>query len=297
MTSNLASLQRCLDLDLGLGESPVWDDRTNTLFFVDILAPALYRYHPDSGDVQRWDMPETIGSFGLCDDGRIVAALRSGVYLFDLETEVLELLAQPEPDRPENRLNDGKIGPDGAFWIGSMNDTADKTATAALYRVTMDGTVTQITDGLIISNGLAWSPDGTTMYHSDSRAAILWAYDFDISTGSATNRRAIKQFSGESGRPDGGAVDVEGGYWSAGVFGSRLNRIAANGTLLRRVDLGIPAPTMPCFAGDDLRTLYLTSLRTEQDGVVVPGGLYRLEGGVGVAGVPVHRFGAKPSSD
>ncbi|MCR8723504.1 SMP-30/gluconolactonase/LRE family protein [Frigidibacter sp. ROC022] len=291
MPPQSASVTRCLELDLGVGESPVWDDRTGRLVFIDILAPAIFRYDPESGAVERWDMPETIGSCGLCADGRIVAALRSGVFLFDPESGALDLLARPEPDRPGNRLNDGKVGPDGAFWIGSMDDTADKGPNAALYRVTADGAVTKVVEGLTVSNGLAWSADGRRMFHSDSRQTVVWIWDFDPATGAATNRREIRRLPEADGRPDGAAGDAEGCYWSAGVSAGCLNRLAQDGTLLQRVDVPILAPTMPCFAGPDLKTVYLTSLTTRRGDRAEAGGLYRLDGDLGIAGAPVARFG------
>lgn len=291
MTPETATATRCLDLDLGVGESPVWDAAGGRLVFVDILAPAILRFAPATGGLERWAMPESVGSCGLCPDGRIVAALRSGVFLFDPQTGGLEALARPEPDRPGNRLNDGKVGPDGAFWIGSMDDTPEKAPVAALYRVTAAGEVTTIATGLTTSNGLAWTPDGRMMFHSDSRQARLWGWDFDPSTGKVGNRRELRSFVETDGRPDGGAADAEGCYWSAGVSAGCLNRIAPDGTLLRRIDLPILAPTMPCFGGPDLRTLYLTSLTTERGGRRQAGGLYTLDIDPGVAGAPVARFG------
>jgi len=292
MQTRKAGTRRCLDLDLGVGESPVWDAETGTLVFVDIIAPALYRFHPEGGRLERWEMPEAIGSCGLTTDGRVVVALRTRVALFDPATGRFEDLARPEPDRPGNRLNDGKVGPDGAFWVGSMDDSPEKGPNAALYRIAPDGAARQITDGLTTSNGLAWTADGRTMFHSDSRQTVLWAWDFDPVTGEATNRRELRRFAEAEGRPDGGAADVPGTYWSAGVSAGCLNRIGADGTLLGRIDLDILAPTMPCFGGEGLRTLYLTSLTTQRGGRSEKGGLYALTDGPGVAGAPVARFGA-----
>lgn len=291
VTQETMPLRRCLDFDLGLGEGPVWDAATGTLLFVDIPAPALYRYHPDTGAVERWEMPEPIGSFGLCPDGRLVVGLRTGVFLYDLATRRLDLLARPEPDRPGNRLNDGKVGPDGAFWVGSIDMSAEHGRGGALHRIAPDGQITTVAEGLTISNGLAWSPDHRTMYHSDSRRTFIWAWDFDPATGAATNRRELRRQTIPEGRPDGAATDTEGCYWSAGVSAGCLNRFAPDGTLLRRIDLPILAPTMPCFGGPDLRTVYLTSLSIERDGRSDKGGLYVFENGLGVAGTPVARFG------
>jgi len=275
-----------IDTPLAVGESIVWDDRGRCLWFVDILAPAVFRLDPKTRELERWEMPAAIGSLGLSTDGRLVVALRSGVYLFDPRSGALEFLVHPEPDRPGNRLNDGKVGPDGCFWVGSMDDRADKEPVAALYRVTAEGTSIKVADGLTVSNGLAWSADGRTMFHSDSRQRFIAAYDFDPHTSTMSNRRVLRTMTDAEGRPDGAACDAEGYYWSAGVSAGRLNRIAPDGTIERQVALPAPAPTMPCFGGTDLRTMYVTSL---QRGGQDPGSLFELD--VGIAGAPIARFG------
>jgi sugar lactone lactonase YvrE len=274
-----------IDFDLAIGESPLWDDRRQVLWFVDILAPAIYRLDPDGGAGARFAMPDLVTSLGLCADGRLVAALRSGVHLFDPDSGALDFLVQPEPGRPMNRLNDGKVGPDGCFWVGSMHDAIPRQPTAALYRVTPQGRADKVLDGLKVSNGLAWSADGRTMYHADSRGPHVMAYPFDPATGMMGPGRLLAQLSEPQGLPDGAAVDVAGFYWSAGVTGGCLNRIAPDGEIVEVVDLPVPAPTMPCFGGAGLDRLYVTSLA--RDGM---GGTL-LVGDPGVAGVPIHRFG------
>jgi sugar lactone lactonase YvrE len=280
-----------IDIPLRVGESPVWDDRRGLLLFEDILAPALFAYDPASGRLQRWDMPAPVGSFGLCEDGRAIVALKTGVHFFDLATGRLEFFVHPEPDKPDNRLNDGKVGPDGCFWVGSMDDRPQREPVAALYRINPDGTSKRMVEGLTVSNGLAWSPDGRTLYHSDSSQRFLSAYNYDLASGDISNRRVLRTFEERDGRPDGAAMDAEGYYWSAGVSAGCLNRIAPDGTIERKLMLPVPAPTMPCFAGPDLKTLYVTSLTREVAGKPVPGTLLRVE--CDIAGVPVARFGTR----
>jgi sugar lactone lactonase YvrE len=283
-----AAATQLIDVPLGVGESPVWDDRRNLLLFVDIPAPALFAYDPATAGLRRWEMPAPIGSFGLCEDGRAIVALRTGIHFFDFSTERLELLVAPEPDRPDNRLNDGKVGPDGRFWVGSMDTAAVLRPTGALYRIDRDGTATRMLDGLTVSNGLAWSPDGRTLYHADSRQKFLSGYDYDTASGDISNRHVLHTFEDGDGRPDGAATDAEGYYWSAGVSAGCLNRIAPDGTIERKLRLPVPAPTMPCFAGPGLRTLYVTSLTTDRTGTTVHGTLLQVD--VDVAGAPVPRF-------
>ena len=283
------AVERLIDLPLGVGEGPTWDARAGVLWFVDILAPSLLRYVPPTGQLDVFPMPSPIGSIGLVPDGRILVALKSGIHLFDWRSGALDFLVAPEPDRPGNRLNDGKVGPDGRFWIGSMDDRPEKEPLASLYRVDAAGRCERMLDGLTVSNGLAWTPDGRTMFHSDSRQRFVQVFDFDPATGGLSNRRRIRDLSEEDGRPDGAASDAEGFYWSAGVSAGVLNRIGVDGRIDRTLRLPAASPTMPCFAGPDLRTLYVTSLTTDRLGPRDPGTLMRLD--AGVAGAPVARFG------
>ena len=151
-----------------------------------------------------------------------------------------------------------RSGPDGAFWVGSMDENSPRQKIAALYRVTADGQITRQEDGYAVSNGLAWSPNGRIMYHSNSTAGIIEAWDFDPATGSRTNRRTIATLTNEDGRPDGAATDMDGNYWSAGPSAGCINCFSPAGALLRKWPFPVPGPTMPCFADG---TLYVTSLR------------------------------------
>jgi len=289
VTKETLQIERLIDFPLGVGEGPLWDTKSQSLYFIDILAPALFRLNPATKALQRWDMPSKIGSFGLCPDGRAVVALVDGVYYFDFATKKLDFLVNPEPGIEGNRLNDGKIGPDGYFWIGSMDDRPEKEPRAGLYRVGPDKSCTQVLDGLIVSNGLAWSADGRTMFHSDSRHRFIQKFDFDAKTGVATNKRVIRIMSDEDGRPDGAACDAEGFYWSAGVSAGVLNRIAPDGTIVSRIPVPVAAPTMPCFGGPDLKTLYVTSLTSDRLGPKEGGTLISFR--VDVPGAPIARFG------
>lgn len=273
-----------------VGESPVWDAASGLLWWVDIRAPALHRTDPRSGSTRSWPLAEPVGSLGLCRSGAVLLALRSGIHRFDPRDGALDLVAAPERDRPMNRLNDGKVSPEGRFLVGSMDDRPEKQATGALWRLDPGAAACALlAEGLFVSNGLAWSPDGRTLWHSDSRASVIWTWDYDPASGAIRNRREIARPSADTGRPDGAAVDAEGAYWSAGVSAGRLNRWLPDGTLDRVVELPLRAPTMPCFGGPEMRTLYVTSLRPAAgEPMPLDGALLALD--VGVAGVPVARF-------
>lgn len=276
-----------------LAESPVWDDRSGKFLWCDILDGTITEMDEHGAGAQVWNLPPTIGSFGLAESGRLVVALRNAVHLFDRESGTLDLLAEIEPDEEETRTNDGKVGPDGAFWVGTMHDRKERRPIGALYRVTASGGVEKKAEGLHVSNGLAWSPDGRTMYHSDSTGAWVDAWDFDPASGAVSGRRSFLKLDDTIGRPDGAAMDAEGCYWSCGVSAGRLNRFSPDGELIEFFELPVPAPTMPCFGGADGRTLVLTSLT---DGVSAERvAAYPESGSVlvartEVAGAPIARF-------
>jgi sugar lactone lactonase YvrE len=276
-----------------VGEGPVWDDRRSCLWWTDIQSRVIFRLGWPDRVMTTFPMPRRVGSIGLCASGRLILAFEDGVVLHEPGTDRFDHLATIEADIIMNRLNDGKVGPDGAFWVGSMDERTPRQPTGALYRVTMAGAERQF-GGLAVSNGLAWTPDGRTMVHTDSTLARITVFDFDVRNGGLSNERTIApKVSDEQGRPDGGACDIEGFYWSAGVSAGKLNRWRLDGALVSSVPLPCPHPTMPCFAGPDLRTVFVTSLRsmagkTDLDRFPQSGGLY--VGNLGVAGAPVGRF-------
>jgi sugar lactone lactonase YvrE len=213
--------------------------------------------------------------------------------LFDPATGRSEMLAGVRHAVARMRFNDGKVGPDGAFFVGSMDERPDKEPVARLYRVDATGRVAVLAEGLVIANGLAWDAAGTTMYFSDSRGPWVDACDFDPASGVASRRRRFVTLSTEVGRPDGAATDEENCYWSAGPSAGRLNRFAPDGTLLAAIDVPSFRPTMPCFGGPDLATLYVTSLtesltRQQIDRHALAGTV--LACAVGAKGLATHRF-------
>jgi sugar lactone lactonase YvrE len=282
-----------LDARAELGECPVWAADEQALYWVDIQGKALHRFDPVTGDDRSWPLPQRCGSFALRESGGAVLALVDGFYSFDFTTGEAAFLAGPRAQPAGTRFNDGKVSPDGRFFAGTMDEETLRKPVASLYRLDPDGTLHEVVDGLIVSNGLAWSVDGTTMFHSDSKGQVVWTYPYDARTGDLGDRRVLARPSEEVGRPDGGAADVEGYYWSAGISAGVLNRWAPDGTLDRSIPLPVSNPTCPCFGGPDLKTVYVTSLRHDlPDDVLAAkpasGGIVALR--VDVAGVPVARF-------
>jgi sugar lactone lactonase YvrE len=286
--------KRIADTKCRVGESPLYDERTNRLYFVDILSCILYRVELASGEVKLWTFESEVASLGLAVSGRLVIALRHSIILFDPESEARQEVCRIEDDFAERtRLNDGRVGPDGAFWVGSMDDRPTKQPVAALYRVDFSGRVERKVDGLLVSNGLAWTADGDVMFHADSRGPWIDRWAFDRKTGEIHWRTRIATPTEIEGRPDGGSCDAEGLYWSAGVSAGKLNRFAPDGRLSASYDLPVAAPTMPCFGGEDFRTLYLTSLREGRSEEVLakaPLSGSLIAAAAPVAGFPSWRF-------
>jgi sugar lactone lactonase YvrE len=280
------------DVPCSVGECPTWDAETDRLWFCDIYGRRLYALHVPSGARRWWDLPDRVGSFALCRSGRLLVALRRRIVLFDPGTGQVTEFGDPIAQDERLRFNDGKLGPDGAFWVGTMMERAPRETVGALWRITPDGRAECRSEGYAVSNGLAWSPDGRTMFHSDSGAEQprIDAWDFAPATGTASARRTIARLTLADGLPDGGACAADGSYISAGMMAGCLNRFTPDGRLIEKIALPVPTPTMPCFAGT---TLWITSLRrglpeAALDAHPAMGGLFRME--FGEPGVPIGRF-------
>jgi L-arabinonolactonase len=250
---------RCvLRADAVLGEGALWDVAERVLYWVDIKGRSVHRFDPASGGDRRWPVAEDVGSLAVRAGGGLVLALRSGFHFFDPATGRATPVALPEPERTENRFNDGKTDRQGRFWAGSMHDPETK-PTGALYRLDADLSCARLIDGVVCSNALCWSPDSRTMYHADTCARTVWAWDFDASSGEVANRRTFVQVPESEGAPDGATVDADGFVWLAHWNGWRVTRYDPRGRVARVVPLPVQRPTCPAFGGPDLDVLYVTS--------------------------------------
>jgi len=251
-----------IDKGFGLTEGPVWDERRNRLFFVDIVNRNVHRIALDGTDFATFTLPSQVGSIGLGETGRLVVALEKELVTLDPDNGTIAPLVKLPPEPERNRLNDGKVGPDGRFYVGSMDQRTPRSPTGAFYRIDGKGHLeTLIETGLFVSNGLAWSVDGRTMFHSDSGGQWIDRADFDPATGAIGPRvRIASNIANETGRPDGAAGDAAGNYLSAGVSAGVLNLWNRDGAIIQSWPFPVPAPTMPCFCGPDLQTLVVTSL-------------------------------------
>jgi len=261
-----------------LGESPFWHPHERTLYWVDIPGRRIRRLGAD-GEAQAWDMPSEPGCIAPVAGGGLVVALRDGVYRATAWGGPLRPVARFNHDVATTRFNDGKADPQGRFWAGTIYEPKDARK-AELYCVELrpghgngdEPLVSLKADNATTANGLAWSPDARTLYWADTPTHAIHAWDWDAHANAMRNRREFHRFEpkpagwkpgqpGYGGRPDGAAVDAEGCYWSAMYEGGALVRLSPQGELLERVPVPVLSPTMPCFGGDDLRTLYVTSAR------------------------------------
>ncbi len=285
-----------------LGESPFWHPDEAALYWVDIPGKALNRWHPESAGHRHWPLPAEPGCCAPLPGGDLLLAMRDGLFRFSPATGERSPLAAPPYDPKLERFNDGKADPQGRLWVGTIYEPRDAPK-AVLYRWAA-GKLSPVASGVTVSNGLAFSPDGSTLLWSDTLAHRIDALDFNAAEGSLSRRRVFAQFpvkaAGQDlatygGRPDGAAMDREGCCWVAMFEGQRLVRLSPTGELLLSVPLPVRCPTMPCFGGPDLRTLYVTTARNGRPADELaqqPGAGCVLSARVDVPGLPVHFAGA-----
>jgi len=275
-----------------LGEGPVWDDVDQALYWVDIKAPAVHRFTPSTGERRSWPMPETIGALARRRAGGFVATLKSGFALLDLDSGTIERIGHPEPDRPGNRFNDGKCDAAGRFWAGTMDD-GEHAATGWLYRLDPDRSWHRLDGPYVCTNGPAFSPDGRTLYHTDTVGREVHAFDL-ASDGSLTRKRRFVGFAETEGYPDGMTTDAEGHLWICHWGGWRVTRFTPAGQVERVVRLPVAQVTSCCFGGPDRSTLFITSAAvglspTDLRKQPLAGAVFAYE--AGIRGLPSAMFG------
>ena len=293
-----------------LGESPFWHPHEQTLYWVDIPGRKLLRANVYMGTAEVWPMPSEPGCIAPAASGGLVIALRDGIYRAREWRGALVRIVSASHDTATTRFNDGKADPLGRFWAGSMYEPRERPAAElfaldcraghapALQRMAGDATV---------ANGLAWSPDAKTLYWSDTLTHVSRAWDWDATNNVMSAARVFHQFDAKpadwaygragcdayKGRPDGAAVDVEGNYYAAMFEGRRLCKFAPDGRLLTEIPVPAMCPTMPCFGGEDLQTLYLTTARhgrSDQELLDLPLSGCVLSMRVAVPGLPANFF-------
>jgi sugar lactone lactonase YvrE len=287
MSGNMEA--RCIaDVKAVLGEGPIWVGREQALYWVDIKGFKIFRLG-EGDELSVWPTPYRIGSLAPWAEGGFIAGTDQGFARVDPEKNLFELLFDPEPERANNRFNDGKADRSGRFWAGTMDDTESE-ASGALYRVGANLAPIRVDDGYRVTNGPAFSPDGRTMYHSDSARQVIYAFDLDHD-GNASNRREFARFGEGEGYPDGMTVDSQGCLWSAFWDGWCVRRFSPAAMHAEDRGAGPEAHQLRLWR-PALDRLYVTSASIGLDEkalAVQPcaGGLFLLEPGLaGVAEVP-----------
>jgi len=247
------------DLAAELGEGPVWVERDNALWFVDIKKQQVHRYDPADGSKRSWEAPEQIGFILPAERGGFVAGLKSGLYRFDERSGTFDLIVEVEPDKPMNRLNDGVVDPEGRVWFGTM-DNKEKDKSGAFYCFARGRLVRTAIDGIAITNGPAISPDGRLLYVVDTLRGTIEAAEI-LGDGELGERRPFVRIDPKDGHPDGPSIDSEGCVWISLYAGWEARRYSPAGELLERVRFPVANITKIALGGDDLRTAYATTAR------------------------------------
>jgi L-arabinonolactonase len=276
-----------------LGESPVWDERRQRLYWIDALAGLIHALNPVTGATEQFSVPAPIGSLALRGDGGAVLALRNGFARYDFDIRALTIGPSIGLDHPKVRLNDGKADPYGRFVAGTMHgDRAqDEAPLGGLYRLDASGALELLETNLAVSNGPCFGPNGTTFYLADSARRVIWAYDYG-QDGPLSNKRVFVDTEAQASGCDGATIDSEGYLWSVLVRTGKIARFAPNGTIAHTIDMPIRHPTSVAFGGPDLDVLYVTSISHSHalgDDHPDAGGLFAVEG-LGVRGLPALRF-------
>lgn len=285
-----------------VGESAVWCVQQKALLWVDIVGKSLCRYVPATTEYQTWPTPDFPTSIGLCRSAGYVVGLQKDVVLWNGGHEFLPL-ATIEPDFCDNRLNEGRVGPDGNFWLGTMQNNLSEDGSlqemsrdsGAIYRLAPTGEVTRLTDNNFgITNTFLWSPEVPKSFiTADTLKNKLFCYDYCQQTGEITNRRTFSE-SFNRGLPDGSCLDADGYVWNCRVAGGGcVVRFTPTGEVDLVVDLPCSWPTSCTFGGDRLQTLYVTSARiglssAQIDANPQEGGLFAID--LGIQGLEEHRF-------
>jgi sugar lactone lactonase YvrE len=272
-----------------VGEGPVWDLAEQALYYIDIVDKAVFRWDPGSGDLKRWEVPDVIGSMALREGGGAIVALGSGVHSLDFATgEVASITVNTDP---EVQLADGKIDRAGRFVFGTGH-RAMKEPRGGLYSLER-GKLTQLDGDIHLGNGPCWSPDSRTLYHADSLRHLIYAYDYDLATGRASNRRPFFDSSPWGPIPDGATVDAEGNLWTAICEGGVVLCLSPKGEVLREIAFPTRIPASVMFFGPALERLFVPTI----DPSFIPGreaapddGYCFVIDGLGVRGLPEPRY-------
>jgi sugar lactone lactonase YvrE len=279
-------LPRC-----SVGEGPVWDEGEQALYYIDILEQRVMRWDPASGNCRSWAVPAMIGSMALREIGGAIVALPDGIHALDFASGDVTPFALFEPGDPNIQLADGKVDRAGRFVFGASHRQA-KEPIGGLYSLGTDGAITQLDDGVILGNGPCFSPDGGTLHHADSMRQTIYAYDYDLSTGLAFNRRKFFDTTAYGPIPDGATIDAAGDMWVAICEGGVVLRVSPEGEVRQVIEMPTRLPASCMFFGSELDRLFVPSIDPSflgREPAEADGWCYVIDG-LGVQGLPEPRY-------
>ncbi|WKN42510.1 SMP-30/gluconolactonase/LRE family protein [Tunicatimonas pelagia] len=265
-----------------VGEGPVWDYRQHCLYWVDILRGHIYKYDPQTGDNQIFEMGQYVGAAVPRSKEGLIVALQHGFGLYDEENKALTMLNDPETHLPKNRFNDGKVDAKGRLWAGTMQ-IDPKEPQGSLYVLDTTHKVEQKLDNIYISNGLIWSPDNQWFYFIDSLKGGVDCYRFDLETAAITYEREVLAIDPKVGVPDGMTIDEEGNLWVAVYDGGRVIAVNPNtGKIIQQIDVPAKKTSSCTFGGENLDTLFITTIseNTDPNDEPLAGSLFSVKPGV-----------------
>ena len=279
-------LPRC-----SVGEGPVWDEAEQALYYIDILEKRVLRWDPVSGDHRSWGVPAMIGSMALRESGGAIVALPDGIHALDFESGAVTPFALFDPADPAVQLADGKVDRAGRFVFGTSHRQA-KEPVGGLWSLGADGRISRLDEGLILGNGPCFSTDDRTLYHADSMRQAIYAYDYDLATGSAFNRRNFFDSSVYGPIPDGATIDANGDMWVAICEGGVVLRLSPDGEVRQAIEMPTRLPASCMFFGPDLDRLFVPSIDPSflgREPAEADGWCYVVDG-LGVRGLPEPRY-------
>ena len=275
-----------------VGEGPVWEHREQALYYIDILEKQVFRWHPESGDHRAWSVPDIIGSIALRERGGAIVALPDGVHKLDFGSGEVTPFAPFDPPDPAIQLADGKVDRAGRFVFGTSHRQA-KEPVGGLWSLGTDGTISRLDEGIILGNGPCWSPDGGTLYHADSMHQTIYAYDYDLAMGTASNRRTLFDTAEYGPIPDGATVDAAGDMWVAICEGGVVLRLSPAGDVKQVIEMPTRLPASCMFFGPGLDRLFVPSIDPSflgREPAEADGWSYVIDG-LGVEGLQEPRYG------
>ena len=285
---------RITKLDLprcSIGEGPVWDVAEQALYYIDILEKKVFRWDPASGEHRTWPVPDIIGSMALREQGGAVLALGDGVHTLDFDSGETSPLALLDPANPHVQLADGKVDRAGRFVFGTSHRKASDPL-GGLFSLGADHAIRQLDAKLVLGNGPCWSPDNATLYHADSMAHVIYAYDYDLDSGTASNRREFFDTSDYGPIPDGATIDANGDMWVAICEGGVVLQLSPAGEVKQAIEMPTKLPASCMFFGPELDRLFVPSIdpsflgREPAEG----DGFNYVIDGLGVQGLPEPRY-------